>query len=490
MHNNEPSNTENSLSDEVSEVSLVTERNRQVGLYLIGGLMLVDSITVWVSMSIGFWLKFEGPFRSVGLPVSDSLSYFSYMPQFILANALLVGLQFYSHRYSREGLMASAFCAVQSAITWGILLGFTSLLLKVEPAISRIFIFSSTIVLILLLGLSRYFYKRFIQNHFAKIVQRSAILVGWNERAEEMVHRSRQSGDFFPLRILAAAGVPDTAELPDSVQRISKEGLELDELLRMHSCDQVIVAGDSVDNAAKYYLQRICAREMVEYSVIPDKLDALSRCLHIESVQGMPLLTQTKRPLDRLENSLLKRAMDILGALAGLLISAPVIAIFCLLVYRESPGPVFYHQTRSGRHGRPFRIIKIRSMRLDAEATTGALWCVEEDSRRLKIGAFMRRMNIDELPQFWNVLTGEMSLVGPRPERPELIHNFKDEINFYNLRHIVKPGITGWAQVNGWRGDTCLKSRIACDLEYIERANFWFDLQIILKTVGSYKNAY
>ena len=102
----------------------------------------------------------------------------------------------------------------------------------------------------------------------------------------------------------------------------------------------------------------------------------------------------------------------------------------------------------------------------------------------------MRRMNIDELPQFWNVLIGHMSLVGPRPERPELINNFKNEIDFYNLRHTVKPGITGWAQVNGWRGDTCLKSRIACDLEYIERAGLWFDIHILLKTFRSFKNAY
>jgi lipopolysaccharide/colanic/teichoic acid biosynthesis glycosyltransferase len=129
-------------------------------------------------------------------------------------------------------------------------------------------------------------------------------------------------------------------------------------------------------------------------------------------------------------------------------------------------------------------------MGVDAEKDTGARWCKEEDPRRLSVGAFMRKYNIDELPQFWNVLKGDMSLVGPRPERPELISGFKHEVSFYNIRHCVKPGITGWAQVNGWRGDTCLHSRIASDIEYIERWNFWFDVYICFKTLYSTKNAY
>ena len=490
MHIEEPNTNSEALITNALDASSKSERNRQTGLYLIGGLLLGDSLIVWISMSIGFWLKFEGVLRSVGLPVSGSVSYLSYMPQFILANALLLGMQFYTHRYSKAGLVASPFIAVKSSFLWGILLSFTSLLLKVDPAISRIFIFCSTIFLMLLLPLWRQSYKRLIQHHYTHIVQRSTVLVGWSERAEELLRRSTQDRGFFPMRIVAVAGAPGSVNLPDTIQRIPMGNVQLNEFLRVHSSDQLVIAGDSIDSATKHYLQRICAREMVEYVIIPDKLDALTGCLHIESVQGMPLLTQTKRPLDRLENSLLKRFVDICGALFGILVFTPIIAIFCLLVYRESPGPVFYRQTRVGRNGTPFKIIKIRSMRNDAEASTGALWCTEDDPRRLHVGAFMRRMNIDELPQFWNVLIGHMSLVGPRPERPELINNFKNEIDFYNLRHTVKPGITGWAQVNGWRGDTCLKSRIACDLEYIERAGLWFDIHILLKTFRSFKNAY
>jgi lipopolysaccharide/colanic/teichoic acid biosynthesis glycosyltransferase len=158
------------------------------------------------------------------------------------------------------------------------------------------------------------------------------------------------------------------------------------------------------------------------------------------------------------------------------------------MVRLESEGPVFYRQVRVGRDGKLFYIWKIRSMRLDSEKN-GIGWTVKGDPRLLKIGVFMRKWNIDEIPQFWNVMKGEMSLVGPRPERPELIHDFKEEIPHYNARHSVKPGITGWAQVNGLRGDTDLVERIKCDLYYIENWKFLWDFQIMVLTFFKRDNA-
>ncbi len=137
-----------------------------------------------------------------------------------------------------------------------------------------------------------------------------------------------------------------------------------------------------------------------------------------------------------------------------------------ILIKRESPGPIFFEQTRLGLYGKPFKIIKLRSMKLDAEVQTGAVWAVKDDPRRLKIGTFMRSKNIDELPQFWNVLKGDMSMVGPRPERPEFVTDFKDSVRYYNLRHSCKPGVTGWAAVHGLRGDTSLDDRLEYDLFY------------------------
>jgi lipopolysaccharide/colanic/teichoic acid biosynthesis glycosyltransferase len=151
---------------------------------------------------------------------------------------------------------------------------------------------------------------------------------------------------------------------------------------------------------------------------------------------------------------------------------------------------VFYRQRRTSRSGRTFYIYKIRSMRVDAEAASGAVWCQKEDSRRLKIGTFMRKTNIDELPQFWNVLVGDMSLVGPRPERPELIEKFKDTIPNYNARHEVRTAITGWAQIHGLRGDTDLRKRIEADLYYLENWSPLLDLYCIVATLFKVKNAH
>ncbi|NLT71326.1 MAG: exopolysaccharide biosynthesis polyprenyl glycosylphosphotransferase, partial [Verrucomicrobiaceae bacterium] len=203
--------------------------------------------------------------------------------------------------------------------------------------------------------------------------------------------------------------------------------------------------------------------------------------LHLESVGGIPILGISRLPLHNTLNRYLKRFVDIIGGLVGLLLAAPVIGLFAILIYRESPGPIFYRQRRLGASGSTFEMVKLRSMKLNAE-TDGVGWTVKDDPRCLRVGAFMRRWNIDEIPQFWNVLKGEMSLVGPRPERPELIEQFKEEIPHYNARHHIKPGITGWAQVNGLRGDTDLSERVRFDLHYIENWNVLFDFQIMLLT--------
>jgi exopolysaccharide biosynthesis polyprenyl glycosylphosphotransferase len=223
--------------------------------------------------------------------------------------------------------------------------------------------------------------------------------------------------------------------------------------------------------------------------VIPSYFQILASGLRLETISGVPVLGVSELPLDHLVNRALKRIVDIVGAIVGLLISIPLMTIFGAIVYRESPGPIFYFQERTGRNGRKFKIIKIRSMRMDAEKT-GAQWAKENDPRRLRVGALMREWNIDEVPQFWNVLKGEMSLVGPRPERPELISQFKYQIPHYHARHSCLPGMTGWAQANGWRGNTSLEERIRYDIWYIENWSLGLDFRIMMLTFMKRKNAY
>lgn len=201
-----------------------------------------------------------------------------------------------------------------------------------------------------------------------------------------------------------------------------------------------------------------------------------------------PHLRSGKRTLSRPPWSLrwsrlAKRALDILGATLGLILLAPLFAVIALLIVRNSGRPIFYTQERIGQGGRIFRIVKFRSMRVDAESETGPIWASEHDERCTRIGDWLRHTNIDELPQLINVLIGDMSLVGPRPERPMFVETFRAELPDYDFRHAVPVGMTGWAQVHGWRGRTSLRKRLQYDLDYIRRWSFWLDLKILLMTV-------
>ena len=475
----------------ISSSGLLRERIRNVRQRLLCFLVIGDLLSVLLAMAIGFSLKMFTPIGLLGHSVPSDVNWLGYSSQFSLAAVLLLGLQFYSNSYSISGLLSSPVQGLRAAFYWGMLLALVSLGLKIDPAISRLFILFSTLCLAVALPMWRSIIKKTLlsRNHWRSCVQRRVLIVGCNSQVETMLQRTTDINRISPLSIIGVVGYSGNITLPKEVLQWPT-GTNISELLNARHYDEVIVAEGCLEPEKIEEVQQACGRELIDFALLPEKVSSLNRCLQLESVQGVPLLTQSKRPLDRIEYSILKRFVDIIGAVVGLVLFSPIMALFCALVYIESKGSVFYKQERTGRGGKPFQIIKIRSMRLDAEADGGAQWCSEDDNRRLKIGAWMRRLNIDELPQFWNVLKGDMSLVGPRPERPELILEFKSEIHYYNTRHTVKPGITGWAQVNGWRGDTCLQSRIACDLEYIERAGFWFDLRILLMTLKSVKNAY
>jgi exopolysaccharide biosynthesis polyprenyl glycosylphosphotransferase len=215
---------------------------------------------------------------------------------------------------------------------------------------------------------------------------------------------------------------------------------------------------------------------------VPDLARAFTLNAAVEDFDGTPVVRITETP-DQGWNGVLKRGFDIACSLGGLVVLSPLLAAIALWVRLDSPGPVFYGQERVGFNGRRFHMWKFRSMRLDAEAG-GAGWTRPGDERRTGAGAVLRRLSLDELPQLWNVLRGEMSLVGPRPERPMYVEQFRSSIPRYMLRHHMKAGITGWAQVNGLRGDTPLDQRIEYDLYYIRNWSLAFDVQIILRTLG------
>lgn len=252
----------------------------------------------------------------------------------------------------------------------------------------------------------------------------------------------------------------------------------------------LLVEENTVSNDEMGQIADACGRTFVGLKVIPSVFDFWSTRLSFRTVAGIPLMGVFDLKHDRFHNQFIKRAMDIVGGITGLVLFSPVIAVLGVLIYLESPGPIFFRQRRAGMNGIPFEIVKLRSMKLDAESDTGQVWAVEDDPRRLRIGKFMRARNLDELPQFWNVLKGDMSLVGPRPEMYDLVQQFSQTVRHYNLRHTLRPGLTGWAAVHGLRGNTSLEERIEYDLFYIEHWSLRLDILILFMTLLPPKNAY
>ncbi|MBI2881696.1 MAG: undecaprenyl-phosphate glucose phosphotransferase [Candidatus Tectomicrobia bacterium] len=254
------------------------------------------------------------------------------------------------------------------------------------------------------------------------------------------------------------------------------------EVIASLKADQLFIA---LPLEAQDRLQRVLegiGEEIIDIKVVPDFLRFMKLNAGIEDFGGLPVISLRESPLFGV-NRLVKRTADVVISLVVLLVLSPLMSLIALAVKLTSPGPVFYRQERMGLDGVPFQMFKFRSMREGAEDGTGAVWASPEDPRRTPVGSILRKASLDELPQLFNVLKGDMSLVGPRPERPVFVEEFRRKIPGYMLRHKVKAGITGWAQVNGWRGNTPLEKRIECDLYYIENWSLGFDLKILWLTL-------
>lgn len=257
---------------------------------------------------------------------------------------------------------------------------------------------------------------------------------------------------------------------------------KLDEVLSANRIDEVMVSLDFNEFDKLSNVIEICENQGVKSSLLPFYNKYLPSKPQIEVLEDIPIINLRHIPLDNLLYAAAKRAFDIFASFFGLIAISPLLLATAIGIKMTSPGPIIYKQTRIGKDRKVFTMYKFRSMRIDNNADT-TTWGTSEDPRRTKFGAFLRKFSIDELPQLVNVLKGDMSLVGPRPERPFFVEKFRDEVPLYMLKHLVRPGITGWAQVNGWRGDTSILERIKCDMYYIENWSMLLDIKILIMTV-------
>lgn len=256
---------------------------------------------------------------------------------------------------------------------------------------------------------------------------------------------------------------------------------DLSALVERHALDEVIAASNALRQDDALKASEVCARHGVAFKLVPSLLDVIKRRALWEEVAGLPLITVNSSPLTPWDRAV-KRTFDVVISALLLLLLAPGMALIALLIRLTSRGPVLFKQERVGQDGKVFVCYKFRTMREDAEAQTGPVWTTENDPRRTRLGAFLRRTSLDELPQLFNILKGDMSLVGPRPERPFFVEQFARTVPRYTERHKVKAGLTGWAQVNGLRGNTPIAERTLYDLYYLENWSLALDLKILIKT--------
>ena len=463
------------------------------------GFVFSDLVAIFGALILAYYARFDGlawllPPESLLAPSGVS-GIEDYAASILLGATLLLFILFLDGAYENRTLLRFRrffFLLGKSLLIWLISFAGISLILEVDERLSRVYVLISFGLLLVFLAVSRFAVQRaLLKTGITSTLRQRVLFVDWTEKTARIAQAALRDR-WNPYELVGCA--PNARNRfslrpPTEIPRLSCYE-EVRTLCERGLIDIVVLADGRRGEHDVFTLARDCEKAMVDFMVIPSGFQILLSGLELTTISGVPLLGVTQLPLNNPVNWMLKRALDIVGALVGIVLSAPAIALFGLLVYLESPGPIFYKQLRVGRRGRHFQIIKIRSMKLDAEKESGPRWATRNDGRTLRIGAFMRRWNIDEFPQFWNVLKGDLSLVGPRPERPELIKRFREEILYYNARHNIIPGMTGWAQVNGFRGDTDLSERIRCDIYYIENWNPILDIQIMFMTFFHWEGAH
>lgn len=296
--------------------------------------------------------------------------------------------------------------------------------------------------------------------------QKHILMIGESQMAEQYMDRLRENPKW---------GYQVFAHLKDEEK--------LERILEGNELDEVVIALRAEDYGKLERIVDVCEKAGVHTKMIPDFGNVISTRPYIEDVQGIPVIHVRRVPLNIMRNRAAKRAVDLIGATVAIILFSPVMLLTVLVVALTEEGSVIYRQERVGLHNQVFYMYKFRSMIKQDEEKEKAEWSTRNDPRITPVGKLIRRTSIDELPQLFNVLKGEMSLVGPRPERPQFVQKFRDEIPRYMVKHQVRPGMTGWAQINGYRGDTSIEKRIEYDLYYIENWTMVFDMKILILTI-------
>lgn len=462
---------------------MLKRREKQFKRFLIVG----DSIVVFLCYFLSYFIRFELFPVPLGIPPFKPYLYLSFVILvFTLLSLKANGL------YSSKGFIwkgSSFFKILLSAIFSFIL---TSALLQFIRvfSFSRLFLIIFFSLLVLSLSLFRFAFKSILKvfHKKGKFVER-AIILGAGNLGQSLVDKLEEHRELGLQIIGFLDDDPGKANFSYKGIKVLGNLNDLEKILEKEDLDGAFIAYPYNQKSKGEKIIDLLQRRYLDIYFVPDIIQMLTLRTSVVEYYDLPLIYLNPTPLEGW-GALVKRLMDIILSSLAIVFLLPFWILIAILIKREDGGPVFYKQKRMGIDGKEFEIIKFRSMEVEAEKN-GAQIARKNDKRVTNIGTFLRKWSLDETPQFINVLLGQMSLVGPRPERPEFVEEFEEKFPDYFLRHKVKCGITGWAQVNGFRGPTSIKRRLQYDLYYIQNWSIWFDLKILALTLlGGFKNKY
>ena len=452
--------------------------------YFNGLHVFLDALAIAGAYILAWYLKFEGPFVTEGAGALPMGFYFNAL-YFLVPGYLILYYWFKLYTPKRSQTLEKEILDIIKVNSIGVaffLMAITAFKLG-DGDFSRVLLFLFYVINIVITLLFRIILRTTLRYFRKKGYNlKHILLVGYSRAAEEYISRINANPQWgYVVRGILDNHVPTGTQYKGVKVIGSIENLEI--VLPLSHLDEIAVTLSLSDYDILEQIVGLCEKSGVHTKFIPDYYSLIPNKPYTEDINGLSVINIRYVPLTNTVNRIAKRTVDIIGSACGLIVLSPLLLILAILVKTTSKGPVIFKQERVGRHNKKFNMYKFRSMAVQEESEEKKGWTVKNDPRVTKIGSFMRKTSLDELPQLWNILIGDMSIVGPRPERPQFVEKFREEIPRYMIKHQVRPGLTGWAQVNGYRGDTSIRRRIECDLYYIENWSMFFDIKIMFMTV-------
>lgn len=443
--------------------------------------VVIDLVVTAISYLLSYWLKFRSGLihYDIGLPIQSYLRvlYFIIPAYFILYHS------FDMYNSKRASGRKRELFNIIKANTVGMILIIVVLYLINQPNYSRHMFFIFLCVNVFMITGYRNV-LRIVLRYFRKkgYNLKHVLLVGYSKSAESYINKIRLNPQWgYVVRGI----LDDHMERGTMYKGIKVLGTidNLSIILPENKLDEIAITLSLEEYGRLKEIVNLCEKSGVHTKFIPDYAGIIPNRPYTEDIQGLPVINIRHVPLTNTFNAVVKRVMDIVGSLLAIIVFSPVMIVSAIAIKLTSKGPIIFSQERVGLHNKPYKMYKFRTMKVQTEDDEQKAWTVKDDPRVTSIGRFLRRTSLDELPQLFNILVGQMSLVGPRPERTQFVEKFKEEIPRYMIKHQVRPGMTGWAQIQGYRGDTSIEKRIECDLYYIENWSLELDIRILFLTI-------